>query len=785
MAEALHFNETILTASSFGISTYRPDGVCVSTNEAMAAMLEAHQKDILNANFRTSDMWRDTGLPEDMDAVIETRIERQREVCLQTASGRDIWCDCRLTAFQSGREPHVLLIVNDITERKAAEEELEQHRRKLQDLVAERTSELNASIKRLKQEIRERKQVEESLRSSKQGFSVAFRANPGLVSLTGVEEERFFDVNHTFCRALGYTKDEVIGRTGDELKLWAAAGHREQLLRQLHEKGVVEDFETALRTKDGRIIVGSMWAELMEVDGEKCVLTTTLDITERKRAEADRNRMMTAFEQAAEGIMIADLNGDIRYVNPALEAMSGYPKNELLGRNLKMLRSDVNDPGVLAGAAKRLEEGNTWKGTLVNRKKDGSSYEVETTISPVKSKSGNIINLVVVERDVTKEVRLEQELRKSQKMEAIGTLAGGVSRDFDDLLMAVLGHAYLAKEEVPDDGPAAEDLAVVLRAGSKMRTVIEQLLIFSDQADKERGAVRIGNLIEEALSEFSESKPETITIDRESGAPDATVSANSPQLRRVILNLLSNACDAMENSRGTIRLKDEALEIESDSDLAAKLDLPAGEYVKMTVSDTGSGIDVGVLDRIFEPYFSTKKASKGTGMGLAVVHGTVKSHGGAITVDTLPGKGTSFHVFLPRLKTTETPAESRREMPKGSGAILFIDDEFQIAQLGKRILEALEFQVSATTDPRSAVDLVRASPDAYRAVITDFTMPDLTGLDVAKEIREIRPDMPMILCIGSGETPAARTIKERGFADVLMKPVTPEMMRKSIFKVLA
>ncbi|MBM3300062.1 MAG: PAS domain S-box protein, partial [Deltaproteobacteria bacterium] len=626
----------------------------------------------------------------------------------------------------------------EIAERKQAEEELKKHRDHLEELVAERTAEVRESLGRLKREIMERKQMEKSLRSSEHRFNVAFRANPAAVDITTLSEGRYIEVNDSFCRLTGYSREEIIGSTTAEIRHWAKAGHREEMISGLLKNGSVKDFETVFRSKGGRMIVVSLSAEVIDLDGKPHVLTISTDVTDRKRAEADRTRMITAFEQAAETIIIADEKGIIKYVNPAFETACGYARGEVQGKTINLLRSPDNDKNVVESAKQKLGKGEVWRGRLLNKKKDGTHFEVETSISPVKSKTGHIINFVIVERDVTDEARLERQLRQAQKMEAIGTLAGGIAHDFNNILMAMMGYAEMAKRSIFDNAAARQDLEQILLAGRRATDLVKQILTFSRKDEQEKYPVEVHRVFREALTLIRASIPSTIEIRQDIDPTTGPVLADPTQMHQLMMNLCANAYQAMEGSHGVLEVSVQEAALAEDSRELQELSLTPGTYVKLTVSDTGHGISPELMERIFDPYFTTKEAGKGTGLGLAVVLGIVRSHGGAINVKSDPGRGTTFFVYLPRCQplAEAIPVEGTA-LVSGTERIMFVDDEEQIAEFGRRVLESLGYQVTAFTDPVKALETARRNPADFDLVITDLMMPNLTGVELAKKLTQI------------------------------------------------
>lgn len=678
-----------------------------------------------------------------------------------------------------------MVMTQDVTVRKRAEEELQQHRQHLEDLVADRTTELMNSIKRLKQEVRDRKKAEESSRASERRFNVAFRANPGMVSISTLNEGRYLEVNDGFCETTRYNREEVIGRTEEQLKTWARLEHREQMIQSLRSNGILREYEAVFRRKDGKMFVGALSAEIIDLEGEPHVLSIAVDITERKRAERDRRRMTTALEQAAEGILITEVDGTVRYANPAVAAASGYLSEEIDGMDISLLRSSMNNRGVVEEIKAKLNGGLAWKGRLTNRRKDGSSYEVETTVSPIRGQSGRILNFVFVERDVTNEVRLEKQLRQAQKMEAIGTLAGGIAHDFNNILMAMMGYAQLAKNALPQESKAAKDLVEVLQAGSRAKELIHQILTFSRQTEEERRPVEIQLVLKEVLKLIRASIPSAIEIRSEIDAASGCVMADPTQIHQVIMNLCTNAYQAMRETRGVMHVELNREYLTEDSTALKQLSIAPGTYVRLSVSDTGHGMTQEVLERIFDPYFTTKEPGKGTGMGLAVVHGIVSAMGGGISVASEEGKGTTFRVYFPPCEKEADPENVETgSVVKGAARVLYVDDEKQLAELGRRIFESLGYAVVAETDPHRALEIFRDRPGEFDLVVTDFTMPEMTGIEFLEALLSLRKDLPVLLCTGYSDMLTAEKAKELGFKNLLRKPVSPRALSKAAAAVL-
>jgi len=510
------------------------------------------------------------------------------------------------------------------------------------------------------------------------------------------------------------------------------------------------------------------------------------EIIERERGEKERALLASAIEQAAESIFMTDAEWRITYVNPAFESMNGYSRDDLIGQNCSILRSDLQDPDFFRRMRETLSRDGVWSGRRTIRRKDGTYYEADATLSTVRDTKDTIINYVSINRDITHELRLEQELRQSQKMEAIGTLAGGIAHDFNNILTAIIGYTAMAQLKLAKGDAATRDLERVQEASSRAKELVKRILTFSRQGEQERKPVQMAAIIEEVLKLLRSSLPSTIEIHQHiATSPNGdTVLADSTQIHQMLMNLGTNAAHAMRDLGGVLSIS--LSDVDADATLIARYpDLRQGPYLRLTVADTGHGMEAGIRERIFDPYFTTKKVGEGTGMGLAVVQGIIKNHGGAISVYSEPGLGTTFHIFLPRLEGEIAPQATAVALPSGgTERVLFVDDEAMLAELGQELLASLGYTVTAILNSREALNLFRSDPQAFDLVITDMTMPGLTGKELAKELMGVRPDIPIILCTGFSEQINEKQAKEIGVRGYIMKPYTVNSLNATIRRAL-
>jgi PAS domain S-box-containing protein len=518
------------------------------------------------------------------------------------------------------------------------------------------------------------------------------------------------------------------------------------------------------------------------------VVHVARDVTTAMQREAESRRLSTAIEHASEVMVITDPNGVIEYVNPAFTVSTGYTRAELLGKNMNILNSGRQDQDFYRQMWQTILAGRTWSGHLINRKKDGTLYPEVCTISPV-FEGPKIASFVAVKRDVSKEESLERQLQQAIKLEAIGTLAGGIAHDFNNILSAILGFAYIAKNQLPQGDPTLHALDRIVGAGERAADLVKQILTFSrhDTSADPFKPLKIQYILKEVLQLLRSSLPSTIKLSQQLENDTGVIMADAGQIHQVIMNLCTNARQAIGDGYGEIAIRLRPVVLAPGMPEDRMPELPYGDYLELAVSDTGCGMDEAIKKRIFDPFFTTKPKDHGTGLGLSVVHGIVKKHRGAILVETTPGEGTTFRLFFPAVQSQSPPVESDKSgdtVPGGRERIVLVDDEALITELLYVSLERLGYRVTSFTDSLEAASFFRQNKAEVDLVISDVTMPNMTGTELAREILALHPQMPIILITGYHESIDREKVLRLGVREFLHKPMKKKELAQVIRRVL-
>ncbi len=517
------------------------------------------------------------------------------------------------------------------------------------------------------------------------------------------------------------------------------------------------------------------------------------NITERKRTEKALKISEGLFRDMVEKLpfplAVGTTDNKTEYVNPKFTEVFGYTIGDI--PNQKAWREkffpDHEYRSKMSSEVDRWIEKNEYLTTFTRRYTDKWSreHDVIVTVMNLKDRFYNIIEDITERKQAKKDKeKLQAQLQQALKMESIGTLTGGIAHDFNNIMAIILGNTELALDDVPKWNSAHSSLEEIKTASLRAKNIVKQLLSFSRKTDQKLQPIQIASVIKDALQFMRSTIPTTINIHRDIQTTYETILADPTQINQIIMNLCINASHAMEQTGGDLTVTVEKVILDYQS-LKDYPDLKSGDHVKIMISDTGPGIAPGIIDQIFDPYFTTKEVGKGSGMGLAVVHGIVKSHDGAIAIDSSLGKGTKFTILFP-LATAKTMVNARtlQDIPRGSETILFVDDEISITKMVKRMFERLGYKVETATTPQDALELFRSNPDHFDLVITDMTMPQMTGVKLSEKLMEIRSDIPIIICTGHSALVDEEKAKELGLAAYVMKPINMLETAQTIRKVL-
>jgi len=641
----------------------------------------------------------------------------------------------------------------------------------------------------LMRERNERSKIEDALKQSEQRekeFSDTLMSSvPGLLYLFD-EQLRLIRWNTRFSEQSGFSNDELASM--HLLDFFEEKHHqaiRDNVASFYH--GGYAEVEGRLRSKSGKKTSFLFTSVPLSIEGLNYFIGVGVDISRRKLAERRLRMLSSSVEQASDAILITDREGTILYVNPAFGRLTGYEEAEALGKNPSMLNSGMQDDMFYKEMWKAINGGEAWQGRVVDRKKDGSFYPAMLTISPIKDASGRIQNFIGIQQDLSAYENMEQQFQQAQKMEAIGTLVGGIAHDFNNMLAGIIANLYLVQRSIPDMPEVSRKLKSMEQLSFRAADMIQQLLTFARKDEVDIKRLPLTPFIKETFKLLHTSIPENIELRDEICSASLLVNGDSTQLHQMLLNLVNNARDALENVESpsiTICLQPFTVD---DDFRKTRPDYPAGNYAHLRVIDNGCGIPAHQTEHLFEPFFTTKEQGKGTGLGLAMVFGAIKSHHGFIDVKSSEAGGTTFHVYLPLLVDGASAAASKAQenaVENGDGEwILLVDDDPHVISIGKELLESMGYQVATAHDGLQAIDIFTARQNDIALVMMDVVMPAMGGVKAAEKIREIKPGIKVLFCTGYDKH-ASMPNRIPDESEVLSKPYNVAELSRTIKNLL-
>jgi PAS domain S-box-containing protein len=659
----------------------------------------------------------------------------------------------------------------------------------LERRVFERTKQLTTANERLRAESDEHQRTAEALKDSEEKFGKAFQASPIALIIIDEKTGKLVEVNDNFLNLAGVSREAIIGSTDLELSLWVDMAEREAFLLLFAQGERVKNFRCQFRRSNGQTGIALLSAERISLKGRPFLLAIINDISEIEEIKASeqesRQRMAAVFAAAATSIFIIDAQAHtIVDANPAALDLIGVSAEEILGSPCHQYicpQFDGECPMELGNS------GNTGLEQIITNAYGEQipvlRKTVQTTIHGRPHYVASIVNLQSLKAAESERKALEARLHQSQRLESIGTLAGGVAHDFNNMLASIMGFTELSMDDASDNPDIVSNLQEVLKAGRRAKDLIQQILAFSREQDQDFRPMAMRPVINEALKLLRASLPTTIEIESELEKIDP-INGDPTQIHQILMNLATNAGHSMRDTGGRIKVSLKQCRLDSDF-LRQHSDLPPGNYARLEVKDNGSGMTPLVLERIYDPFFTTKDKSEGTGLGLSVVHGIIKSHQGMIKVESAPGRGTTFRIYLPTIQQEERREEvSATVSPTGNEHILVVDDEPQVLKMCAAALERLGYTVTARGNPSEALRLFCLQPQAFDLLLTDLTMPTLTGDKLAAEVHRYRGGLPVVLFTGFSETLSEEVCRQAGIHTIISKPILRHELATAVRQAL-
>ena len=611
------------------------------------------------------------------------------------------------------------------------------------------TAELHQRIALLEESLRDEMGTKERLRDSEKRYRRLFESARDGILILDADTGKVVDVNPFLMQLLGYSYDELCGQHIWDLGVFKDIAASKDAFKTLQDNEYIRYEDLPLETRDGLPIAVEFVSNVYLVDQSKVIQCNIRDITVSKRTEVERKRLMAALEQTGEGIVMTDARGKIEYVNPAFEQMTGYSWGEAIGEDPCILKSGEQDQVFYRNLWDTITNGKIWSGRMVNKRKDGTLYTEETTISPVRDSSGRIVNYVAVKRDITEHLRLTAQFQQAQKMEAVGLLAGGGAHDYNNMLTVILGYTELSLEKVAPTEPLHADLEIIFNAARRSADITRQLLTFARKQTIIPIVMDLNQNVENMLNMLRRLIGENILLTWRPKAGLCPLKMDPSQLDQILANLCVNARDAIAGV-GTIMIETENV-VFDETYCVDHFGVVEGAYVLLAVSDNGCGMTKEVISQIFEPFFTSKAVGLGTGLGLSTVYGIVKQNNGFINVYSELEEGTTFKIYLPAYGggTVDIQLERAAGIPLNHGeTVLVVEDEPVLLNMTKTMLEKSGYKVLVAGRPSEAIALAEEHASEINLVVTDVVLPEMNGRDLAKRLQSLCPTINVLFMSG-------------------------------------
>jgi two-component system cell cycle sensor histidine kinase/response regulator CckA len=646
-------------------------------------------------------------------------------------------------------------------------------------------------------DITDRKRAEEALREGEEKFRLTVESAPDLVTLSRTEDGRYLYVNNGFCRITGYSREEAIGKTPFNLGLYVDPVDRKKFLDILKKKGSVDAYELQFRVKGGQVLDLLLSGRIFRYGEEDCLVAVTKDITQFKEAQRkileSEKQYRDLFNSVSDLIYTQDLEGRFLSANRAMTEIFDREPEEIIGHSTTDFMKPEFRPLFYTEYLEAIKKQGHCEGITSYLARDGRKVYLEYRSRLISPEEGEPY-ITGIGRDVTERILAEREIKKlnrqmlqAQKMEAVGTLAGGIAHDFNNLLQGILGYTQMLIITKDGDDPDVAKLEQIEKTAYRASELTRQLLAFSRKVESNLKPVDLNQEVRQVRDLLERTIPKMITLELHLEEELNVIHADPAQLEQVIMNLAVNARDAMPDG-GKLVLETENVTLDKEY-CEAHLGARPGRKVLLSISDTGQGMDRETLEHIFEPFFTTKGVGSGTGLGLAMVYGIIKSHGGYIMCYSERGEGTTFKIYLPVMQGDQAEAETETKrnaaVPEGgSETILLVDDEEILRDIGKDILEKFGYTVILAADGESALELYRENPEGISLVILDIVMPGMGGKRCLEEILKVNPRAKVVIASGYSINGRAKEVLDGGARSFIRKPYELKQMLGEVRKVL-